>query len=107
MPFLNISKFLFFLNPVEPQSDYLPLSFFAAKTFVPFTLKKLQVFYAVSLESSCRLHKLLNILLPIMRLRTSTCPLEWEDQKLLDAVTTKKPVGTLESNRYPKQNQNN
>ena len=44
MPFLNISKFLFLLNPVEGRSDYLLLSFFAAKTFIPFTLKKLQVF---------------------------------------------------------------
>ena len=34
-------------------------------------------------------------------------PLEWEDQKLLDTVTTKKPVRTLERNRYSKQNQNN
>ena len=32
------------LNPVEGKSDYLLLSFFAAKTFIPFTLKKLQVF---------------------------------------------------------------
>ena len=43
--------------------------------------------------------------LPIICLRMSTCPLEWEDQKLLDAVTTKRPVHTLESSRHPKQNQ--
>ena len=60
--------------------------------------------YAVSLESSSRLHKLLNILLPSMCLRMSTCPLEWEDQKLQDPVTTKRSVRTLESSRYPKQN---
>ena len=35
----------------------------------------------------------------------STCPLEWENQKLLDAVTTKRPVRTPESSHYPKQNQ--
>ena len=40
MPFVNIIKFLFLLNPVKPQSPYLTLSFFVAKTFVPFTLKK-------------------------------------------------------------------
>ena len=45
------------------------------------------------------------MLLPVMCSQMSTCPLEWENQKLLDAVTTKRPVRTPESSHYPKQNQ--
>ena len=37
----------------------------------------------------------------------SSCPLERENQKLLDTVTTKRPVCTLERSCYSKQNQNN